>query len=103
LPKEFTLDELVREPSRAAELAAPVRQQLALRCAAVLVALAAVPIEDAPAGNDRLIDLDEASRILGISPATLRKKRLPFRVKVGGSARFSRAGIERYIRARQGR
>lgn len=74
-----------------------------LRCAAVLVALATVPIEDASSDNDRLIGIEEAAGRLNIAPATLRNKRPPFRIKIGGSVRYSVAGIERYIRTRRGR
>lgn len=95
MPNESTLDEIAVDPARAADLPASVRQRLTLRCAAVLAALAAAPTEEAAGGNARLIDLEEAARALGISPATLRKKQVPFRVKIGGAVRYSLAGIER--------
>lgn len=102
---QATLDEIARDPTCVTALPAPVRQQLAARCAAVQAALANVPLEEAANGDrpDRLIDLDKAARMLDIAPTTLRKKDVPFRVKIDGAVRYSLLGIERYITARQGR
>ncbi len=57
-----------------------------------------------PEGPDRLLDVQEAARRLGVSTDYLyRHKGLPFRVQMGRRVRFSFKGIERYIRHRQGR
>jgi excisionase family DNA binding protein len=55
--------------------------------------------------SDRLLDVTEAAELLGIAEDTLYKKatNLPFTVREGRSLRFSRTGIEKYIRSRQGR
>jgi excisionase family DNA binding protein len=55
--------------------------------------------------EDRLLDVEEAAKILGIHLDTLyrRAKGLPFTVRVGGSVRFSALGIQKFIRTRQGR
>jgi hypothetical protein len=101
-----SLDELAQHPERAQSLSAPVRQSLLQRLVALNLLLVNVPLEETPAnGNgDRLIDAAAAAQMLGIAPATLRKKQVPFRVKVVGRAtRYSLAGIERYMRTKQGR
>ena len=55
--------------------------------------------------SDRLLDVPEAAELLGMAEETLYKKAgtLPFTVREGRSLRFSKAGIEKYIRSRQGR
>ena len=54
---------------------------------------------------DRLVAVDEAAELLGMAADTLYRKAstYPFTVREGRSLRFSKAGIEKYIRARQGR
>jgi predicted DNA-binding transcriptional regulator AlpA len=58
----------------------------------------------APAA-DRLLSAAEAAEVLGMAADTLyrRSGSFPFTVRDGRRVRFSRLGIERYIRARQGR
>ena len=58
-----------------------------------------------PQEEDRLLDVDEASRRLSVSTDTLYRKAraLPFTVRVGGNVRFSAQGISRFIATRQGR
>jgi len=58
-----------------------------------------------PQEEDRLLDVDEASRRLSVSTDTLYRKarELPFTVKIGGNVRFSTHGISRFIATRQGR
>src|SRR5262245_21105463 len=53
---------------------------------------------------DRLLDVKTAAEFLGMAEDTLYRKArtLPFTVQQGRSLRFSRAGIEKYIRSRQG-
>lgn len=55
--------------------------------------------------SDRLLGVSEAAELLGMADDTLYRKAasLPFTVREGRSLRFSRAGIEKYIRTRQGR
>jgi predicted DNA-binding transcriptional regulator AlpA len=54
---------------------------------------------------DRLLPVAEAAELLGMAPDTLyrRSTSFPFTVRDGRRVRFSQLGIERYIRARQGR
>jgi predicted DNA-binding transcriptional regulator AlpA len=54
---------------------------------------------------DRLLDVEEAARVLTLSPDTLyrRASELPFTVRLGGSVRFSSDGIQKFICSRQGR
>lgn len=54
--------------------------------------------------DDELIDVAEASRILGLSPSYLyHAKSLPYMVRVGNRRRFSRAGIQRFIAKQAGK
>lgn len=55
--------------------------------------------------TDRLLSVAEAAELLGMAADTLyrRSRSFPFTVRDGRRVRFSRLGIERYIRARQGR
>ncbi len=66
----------------------------------------------APAGGsreasegDRLLSVEEAAQMLGLSRDYLYRhaKALPFTVRLGSRLRFSERGIERYIQKRQGR
>jgi excisionase family DNA binding protein len=54
---------------------------------------------------DRLLDVEEAAQRLSVSSDTLYRKAkdLPFTVRLGHLVRFSSAGIDRFIRAHQGR
>jgi excisionase family DNA binding protein len=105
-----TLDELAADPAKAGTLPPEVARALTLRCAAVLVALTTA----GAAGNglateapmaDRLLDVKEAARRLGVAPDWLyrRARNLPFTVPLGRTLRFSASGLERYIRQREGR
>ena len=55
--------------------------------------------------TDRLLDVTEAAGLLGMAPDTLYRKAagFPFTVRDGRRLRFSRLGIEKYIRSRLGR
>lgn len=55
--------------------------------------------------SDRLLDVREAAGMLGMAEDSLyrKAKTYPFMVQDGRSIRFSKAGIEKYIRSRQGR
>jgi hypothetical protein len=53
---------------------------------------------------DRLLDAREAAAMMGIEVTALYRKRWPFRVEVSkGRTRYSLQGIQRFIRAREGR
>lgn len=84
--------ELIEIPEALAELER-VRMRLTFR------ALSATPPSDA------LLKVGPASDLLGIAPDTLyrRSAEYPFTVRDGRRLRFSRAGIEKFIRSRQGR
>jgi predicted DNA-binding transcriptional regulator AlpA len=74
----------------------------------VLAARLIAAISDIGGGNagpnreDRLVGVNEASSITGLTADQLyRRKDLPFRVQAGpGTVRFSVKGIERWIRAK---
>lgn len=57
-----------------------------------------------PQEEDRLVPIDEASRLMGIGVSTLyrHRDRYPFAVRVAGRVRFSRNGIRRWVEARGG-
>lgn len=58
-----------------------------------------------PAEPDKLLTAEAAAERLAMAPDTLyrKAKRLPFTVRLGHQVRFSSSGIERFIRARQGK
>jgi len=58
-----------------------------------------------PAEPDRLLGVEEAAGRLSVSPDTLYRKAkdFPFTVRLGHLVRFSSAGIDRFLRTRQGR
>lgn len=63
----------------------------------------AVPQTAAP-DVDRLLDAEEAASMMGVEVSALYKKKWPFRVEVSrGRTRYSLQGIQRFIRAREGR
>jgi hypothetical protein len=108
-----TLDELARDPERAAGLPLEAAKALLAQCAQVHAVLLARLVEAAPDGargpqtpdGDRLLDVKDAARRLGVGPDYLyrRAHTLPFIVRLGRTIRVSAAGLERYIRHRQGR
>jgi excisionase family DNA binding protein len=55
--------------------------------------------------QDRLLNVAEAAELLGMAEDTLYRRAgsLPFTVRDGRRVRFSRLGLERFIRSRQGR
>lgn len=59
----------------------------------------------AATATDCLLDVADAAELLGMAEDTLyrKAKSLPFTVREGRSLRFSKVGIERYIRSRQGK
>lgn len=58
----------------------------------------------AAAPSDVLLTVGEAVKLLGMAEGTLYRRAAdyPFTVRDGRRLRFSRAGIERFIRAKQG-
>jgi predicted DNA-binding transcriptional regulator AlpA len=60
--------------------------------------------ETGGAEEDRLLDVREAALMLAVSADYLYRnaKRFPFTLRVGSRVRFSRRGIERFIRQRSG-
>ena len=97
----ISLDALVSEPERALRLSAFERRQILLKCASIQTAIAAMP-EEPTASQERLIEKEEAAKLLGISPRTLeRRSDYPFVVKDGGCVRYDFVGIQEWIRHRR--
>ena len=108
-PLEAFADPAAIERLSALELAA-LSARLAAAQAAVaarLTQMAAAAERDPTDGahDGDLVDVRTAARIMGTAPSWLyrRADTLPFIVRLGGHLRFSRAGFDRFIRARQGR
>ena len=108
-----TLDELLREPQRVAELLPETVRSLMAHCAALQSALAARLLSVDANGNgqpelspeDRLLTVKQAAEKLGLSRDYIYRhaKALPFTVRIGRQVRFSNKGIERYLRQRLAR
>lgn len=111
----ITLDELARDPKRIGELTRAEVGTLLVRLSALSLALAsrlATSTADAASndadgapGPDRLLDVNEAAKIIGMSATTLyrNKDRYPFFVRNGHQVRFSGNGIAKWISRRAGR
>src|SRR5690242_3645029 len=107
--RALLLAELLADPGKAALVTREEALALAVDLARVAKALelrALSPAAPASNGNgktsehgDRLLDVHEAAKRLGLTERELyRRPRLPFRVKLGeGTLRFSERGIERYL------
>lgn len=94
-------------PARARTLLlqlAPLTEALRLRALALPTDGNGAPALTPPE-PDRLLSVAEAAGRLGFSKDHLYRhaSRYPFTVRLGSRLRFSERGIERYIRARQGR
>lgn len=110
-----TLDDLTRDPMTATSLPADIVETLLGKTAIVqsilisrLLALRATRQDYAhseSADGDRLLTVEEAARMIGKSESHLyhQAANYPFTVRVGGNLRFSRTGIEKFIRQRRGR
>ncbi len=103
------LTDLVRDPSRVANVAREQIPALLTQLSAVQASMAArlvtVSSEDrASNSEDTLLDIADAANRLGVSEDWLyrRTKVLPFVVRVGRHVRFSANGIDRFIRNRMG-
>ncbi len=109
-----TVDELIRDPARAADLPPDVAAALLPRVSARvanLTALRDVLLLRSVIGNgggptlkadDIFDDIEEAAGLIGRRPSWIYKHKggLPFVIQEGSGCRlrFSRAGIERYVR-----
>jgi predicted DNA-binding transcriptional regulator AlpA len=104
-----TLDEVAHHPELAAELAPGMLKALLVKHATVgtilLGALLVAGENGKPPEPDVLLDVETAAKRLATTEDWLYRhaRQLPFTVRQGRSLRFSSAGIERYIRSRQGR
>jgi excisionase family DNA binding protein len=100
---------LLGEVERAGHELTPEQLAEALGMLARLEALFSIRLNGSAQGAaeepDRLLTAEEAAERLGIAADTLyrKAKRFPFTVRLGYQVRFSAAGLERFIRARQGK
>lgn len=99
-----TLDELLRDPIKAAGLPPEAARAMLCGLAGLLPLLIAQSSRgtDRPNAEDRLLSVDEAAAILGKTADWLyrRADALPFVVREGRLLRFSSSGIQKYIQAR---
>ncbi len=96
-----TIDQLVADPAMVQALPVAVVQHLLIQVTTLLpllVAKAHSAPEKSP--EDRLIGIDEAAAILGMSKDRLYRTDYPFAFRDGGLLRFSNNEIQRYIKAR---
>jgi predicted DNA-binding transcriptional regulator AlpA len=104
-----TLDQIARDPAKAAGLSAEQRGPLLVQAAAVLAALgAAMARHEEHDGPDRLLTVKEAAPRVSMSEDYLYRhyRELPFWIPAPNGARavrFSERGIERYLRQQQER
>ncbi len=108
-----SLDDPAVDPGRAAALPPESAVALLASCtvaqSALIGRLLSVPptarIVPNDPSEDRLLAVDEAAERLGTSTDYLYRhsSKLPFTIRIGSRLRFSSRGIERFIRARQGR
>ena len=104
------LVDLIKDPSRAAQVDRDHLPALLTQLSAVQASMAARLVTTSQEStdsdfSDNLLDVEEAATRLGTSPDWLyrRTKSLPFVVRVGRHVRFSAKGIDRYIKNRMGR
>jgi predicted DNA-binding transcriptional regulator AlpA len=111
----FTLQELLQDPHRVADLPRELVPDMLCQLGAIQTALTVrwltvsvspgVAVSPEPE-EDVLLDVDRAAERLGTSKDWLYRHadKLPFTVRLGArQLRFSASGIGRYIRQRQGR
>lgn len=98
-----SVDNLIADPSKAQDLPVTVVQHLLIQLTALLPLLVSRS-QSAPekSSEDRLIGIDEASDILGVSKDKLYRhhEQFPFTIRIGGLVRFSYNGIQRWIKSR---
>jgi excisionase family DNA binding protein len=109
----LSLDAITERPDEASGLSSGERSALLARAAAVLAALAAAPVSEAPrpsvarvadAGtgtcHDRLLNVSEVAQRLGLKPATIRSwistHRLPV-TRLGRRVLIASAAIEKMV------
>ena len=105
-----SLDDLADDPAKAAALTLDAATALFTRAATVQSALLGrlvrgVHQQSAAAETDETVSVKEAAHALGKSVDWMYRDAdtLPFTVHVGRSVRFSRLGVQRWLRTRQGR
>jgi predicted DNA-binding transcriptional regulator AlpA len=105
--QHVTAAELLRDTGALGEMCPEARRAAIRQLTVVAAAIAAqmdAEDDDQPVTSetDRLLDVDAAAAVTGLSVDQLyRRKNLPFRVQAGpGTVRFSVRGIERWIRAK---
>ncbi len=113
----LTFEELSADPKRIDDLTVNEVSAMLVRVSALSMALSArLAAAAAVTGNaalsgaegalmpDRLLDVDEAAKLLGMSAGTLgrNKDRYPFLVRNGRMIRFSAKGIEKWISRKRG-
>ena len=106
------LDDLATHPEQVRDLPPEAARDLLARVIGLQTALLARALQPHAAVNghgetpaeDRLLTVEEAARMLGLSKDHLYRAsgKYPFTVRLGSRLRFSARGIERYIRQRQG-
>lgn len=110
-PQEH-LAALVGHPERALEVPPEALPALLVELASLQSAIAArvasgvsLGIPDTPTEPDRLLAVEEAARLLSVSPDFLYSSPAvkPLRVRVGGCVRFSHQRIQAYISRHAGR
>ncbi|MEQ1679275.1 MAG: hypothetical protein ABL950_01515 [Nitrospira sp.] len=96
-----TVDQLFADPSKVQDLPVTVVQHLLIQVTALLPLLVAKS-QSAPekSQEDRLLTIEEATLVLGMSKDRLYRTDYPFTIRDGGLLRFSNNGIQRFIRAR---
>ena len=107
-----TLDELAADPTRASALSSTALQSLLCRCIAAQTALlGALLAASGPKTEvakepmpDTLLNVADAAMRLATTKDWLYRHahHLPFTIRNGRQLRFSRLGIDRYIRERSG-
>ena len=103
-----SLSELIERPEHVRTLSKEqipaFLSQLGALQSVLAARLAAAESTPAPA-QDSLVTVQDASTRLGLSCDWLYRnaRKLPFTVRIGRHLRFSSSGIDRYIRAREGR
>jgi len=103
-----TLADLLADPARIAALPSEAVPQLfseLMRLQALLVTRLLATSgkqEVSDSEGDRLLDVTEAAKKLGLSRDALYRNHYPFVVKIGKHRRFSNKGIEKFIRNREG-
>lgn len=95
------LDSLASDPSKVQDLPVATVQHILIQLTALLPLLVSRS-QSAPekSQEDRLLTIEQAASILGMSKDRLYRTDYPFTIRDGGLLRFSHNGIQRFIRAR---